>query len=324
MAALTLYLSDWDRFHMAPGAHVNELLCYADPYPVQVTDLLQRAALWLHQSVPIPIAPLTASQDLERFVPQAFWVRLDPVHLEPDRDTLVLFPGKDIGIGDDEARALVAAFNEHFAQEGVQLEYGASTRWYVRLPQPVDIQTVPLHEAAYANLHYVQPQGGALRYWNRLINEAQMLFFQHPVNEARREQGLPEINGLWLWGEGRLPEAFNLRPELKVLSDDVFVKGLGVHINATVDSQNYELPHLETNQQAFLHLTPPDTPEEMVAAWQALETQLWGAVLQALKTGRLQEVLMDFGGAQAWHLPRKNLKRFWRRWRKVPPVMPSE
>ena len=320
MSAVTLYLPGWLRLDDLPqGKALCNLLRYADPYPVKEQDPLQRAAFWLHQATPVPVAPVTAKLDLADFDPQAFWVRLEPVHLEPDRDTLVLFPGADIGIEADEAWALIKAFNAHFQQEGVQLEYGAPTRWYVRITQPVDVKTVPLHEAAYANLHHVQPEGSAVRYWNRLINEAQMLFFQHPVNEARRMAGLPEINGLWLWGEGRLPESLKPRPELKVSSDEPFVQGMANLIGAEHDVLLKGLPSLEAGRPYFLHMPlQQGDSTQACAQWQALENELFETLWQQIKNGSVNELLLDFGANTAWHLPRKNLKRFWRRWRKAP------
>src|SRR5690606_29208261 len=35
------------------------------------------------------------------------------------------------------------------------------------------------------------------------VNEVQMLWFDHPVNQARYQQGLVPINSLWLFGGAR-------------------------------------------------------------------------------------------------------------------------
>jgi len=285
-------------FSLAP----KRLLAVADPRPVPVTDYFQRLAYWLHQPVPTPVAPVTAAMDLADFDPQAFWLRLDPVHLVPDRDTLVLFPAADVGMTEEEALTLIEAFNHHFQADGIQLEYGAVDRWYVRMPQTVDIRSVPLPQAVGANLHTVQPQGSAVRYWNRLINEAQMLFFQHPLNQARREQGLPEINGLWLWGEGRLPE-FVCRKGLCIVDplEDPFLRALAGLIEADYRTEAVsDFKQIEA-EALFVRL---DKGAEVS----------WDQVEALLRKKQVNEVLLDWGGEHAWYWQPGYLRRFWRRW----------
>ena len=42
-----------------------------------------------------------------------------------------------------------------------------------------------------------------MRPWRRLLNEIQMAWYEHPVNEARAQRGLPPVNALWLYGGAR-------------------------------------------------------------------------------------------------------------------------
>lgn len=44
------------------------------------------------------------------------------------------------------------------------------------------------------------PQEASFKAWRRLLNEIQMLWHTHPVNEQRAQRGLPPINSLWLYG----------------------------------------------------------------------------------------------------------------------------
>ena len=46
----------------------------------------------------------------------------DPVHLRPDRDRLILFDSRNLGITHEEAGALVGLFNGHFAADGMRLQ----------------------------------------------------------------------------------------------------------------------------------------------------------------------------------------------------------
>jgi hypothetical protein len=46
----------------------------------------------------------------------------------------------------------------------------------------------------------------------RLQSEAQMLFYTHPVHDARTARGLLPVNGFWVSGAGALDLAAPLRP----------------------------------------------------------------------------------------------------------------
>ena len=37
--------------------------------------------------------------------------------------------------------------------------------------------------------------------WLAVQTEIQMFLHSHPINQTREQQGLPEINGLWLWND---------------------------------------------------------------------------------------------------------------------------
>ncbi|MGZ7354524.1 hypothetical protein ACXWRX_09325, partial [Streptococcus pyogenes] len=69
------------------------------------------------------------------------------------------------------------------------------------------------------------PQGPQGRRWRVLINEAQVLLHQHPLNAERRAKGLPPVNSLWLWGAGRLPAQVRGAFE-GVIGDDLLLAAL--------------------------------------------------------------------------------------------------
>jgi hypothetical protein len=67
------------------------------------------------------------------------------------------------------------------------------------------VRTVPLEGWIGADAGHGLPEGEQRGPWHRLINEVQMVLATHPVNEARRRAGRPEVNSLWFWGGGGLP-----------------------------------------------------------------------------------------------------------------------
>ena len=152
------------------------------------------------------------------------WLRADPVHLRIDQDSVVLHDAAVLDLAREEAEALAGALREHFASDGLALEVVAPQRWYVRVPEGELPTTVPLERAAGHNVFGLLPRGAGRNNWPALLTEAQMLLAQHPVNEAR-EPAKPAVNGVWFWGEGRLPEGVARRHAL-VYAREPFALGL--------------------------------------------------------------------------------------------------
>lgn len=306
---------------------MRQLLSRADAFPHQPKSFYDNASHLFHQPSPFPYAATMASTELDDFDGNAFWLKVDPVQMIPDRDTLVLFPGKDLAIEEAEAKALIEAFNQHFAEDRVAIEYATPQSWYLRIVQPVDIQTYPLDTVAYQPLNERFPQGNAAGYWNQLINEVQMLFFSHPVNEARRQQGLPEINSIWVWGEGCLTQQnIEQRPNAKIWSNHPYLQGLAINTQAALQGppKNYQAweklnQEGDTNPSHQLILL-----DDIHQHLQNLSLENWLEVLEyvekewlsglagALKSKQIHSLLIDFGAGQRFHLKPAHLKRFWR------------
>lgn len=145
------------------------------------------------------IAPVTLLAD--GMLPgDAYWLRADPVHVQMQREQLILQP--DVPLNADEAAHLCASLNAHFAAEGLRFFAPHPQRWYLRLDTAPDMTTSPLALAAGRNVHAHLPQGRDALRWHRAFNEIQMLFFEHAVNQAREARGELPINSVWLWGGG--------------------------------------------------------------------------------------------------------------------------
>ncbi|ROR32110.1 hypothetical protein [Inmirania thermothiophila] len=130
------------------------------------------------------------------------WLRCDPVHLLPDMTALRLFWGRGLGLHEAEARSLAAAAEPAFADLGGRLHVAAPHRWYLALAGPAELAAAPPRALHGTDIARALPEGPGALAWHRRLNEAQTLLHAHPVNQARRTRGLPEINGLWPWGGG--------------------------------------------------------------------------------------------------------------------------
>ncbi|MBN2865538.1 MAG: hypothetical protein JXK16_05970 [Thiotrichales bacterium] len=306
---------------------LRTLLKKADLFPVHsknnqpVDDFYATASNLFHQNQTLPVAATMAKHFLEAFDDGLFWMKIDPVQMVPDRDTLVLIPGADLQISEQEALALIDAFNQHFQQDKVVIEYGSPTDWFLNIKQVVDIKTTSLNEASYQQLHEKYPTGHAAQYWRQLLNEASMLFYTHPVNEKRREAGLPEINGVWLWGEGRLKDV-NLYPRAtaNIASENSYLAGMAKLTRAQSSAFPESLQACLDSDQTH-HLLMPEfinlsldklTQEAWIESVNWLESDWMAPILTALKQKKIHSLLLELGDGHRYHIEPKHLNRFWR------------
>jgi hypothetical protein len=151
----------------------------------------------------LPIAPHTLAMD--GLTPEnALWLRADPVSLQFHQDQLLPLGPDRLEVRQDEADALVAALQGHFAAEGLAFCAPHPDRWYVRLPGNETLpEADPLDAAVGRPLQHHLPRGPAAAVWRRRMNEIQMLLHDHAVNRARETAGKWPINSVWFWGGGR-------------------------------------------------------------------------------------------------------------------------
>ncbi len=253
------------------------------------------------------------------------WMRADPCHLRADRDRLVLADAATFEVGRNEAEALAQALNEHFGVDGMTFYPMQPERWYVRLQNMPALHTTPLVAARGRDIDALLPAGEAGKQWHRLLNEMQMLLYQHAVNDARELRGELPINSLWLWGAGRYEELAG-RPYARVRSRDPLAAGLGSASGAAI------MPVPDDAAQ-WLRQTPADGIELIVLdqlavpasygdahAWRTrleeLEHTWFAPLLEALRAGRIGMLTMHACGAGAGfdaETTRQDLRYFWRR-----------
>jgi hypothetical protein len=249
------------------------------------------------------------------------WFHADPVHLRADRDHLLLFGGPALDLVPDEAAALVAAFNAHFKADQLALVAPGPNRWYLRVPTVPQIRTQPVHRVSGRPVDASPLRGTDARDWIRWQNEAQMLFYQHPVNQAREAAGRPGVSGVWTWGGGVLPQVPG-GPDLVVADHPLgagLARGMGAHL----------LGLGELAESASLW--PALAPESVLIFWDRLwwpalaaDRAAWCAALTELEAliadltaglaaGRTRTLMLDDGERWRFTLTAWGLRRFWRR-----------
>ena len=237
------------------------------------------------------------------------WMCADPVHLQVDRDALVLVDASRFELQQVEADALMLSLNAHFDGAGICFTAPTAKRWYARLAQIPDIETVPLQEAAGRNVESLLPRGTDALTWHRTFNEMQMLLHNDPVNEAREARGELAVNSVWLWGAGALPERIS-GSWVQVWANDALTRGLARAAGIQSEPVPDDFARWAEQARDGDHLVVWDQDDI-----QTIDPQWLAPALQALPSHSLTEIRLTapVGAAvRRFDLARSDLWKFWR------------
>ena len=250
-----------------------------------------------------------------------YWLRADPVHIQIRRDQFIVQP--EVHLNESEAAQMCAELNTHFAGEGLHFVAPHPQRWYVRLDVSPNLSTYPLAQVAGRNLRSFMPQGDDALRWHKIFNEIQMLFHEHPVNEARAARGELPINSVWIWGGGKAVEKL-ARPFAKIAGESSLVKAF---------AQAADIPWVPlSTKDADSYVADADNVlivwEGLRHALQSGDLQAWRNSLQhweksclrplwhAVRNGHIAQLTLDTmhaETAQRYVLTRREAWMLWRR-----------
>ncbi len=271
-----------------------------------------------------PIGAISYYADYGHAPKQACF-RCDPIHQQLDLNQAILFDGRNIEITQQEADALVVAFNAHFKDRGFLLSHKSAARWYLQLEQAPALDVPNIDTVVGKNVAAFLPRGEKNAFWAEILTEVQMLFHEHEVNKQRESTGLPAINGVWIFGGGDLPEFDKDRPPIHythVYSDHILCRGLCQYLNI-------EPEPLPAGSGALLEHTDHDGVficdgmildaliSGGVKAWQEAVMEFeqdWMVLLwNQLQSSKWSEVIIDPGFGKRYSITPGQSRRFWRR-----------
>jgi hypothetical protein len=128
------------------------------------------------------------------------WFMLQPAHIQLSRTHLLLSDLRSLHLTEAESRPLYELARPYFEELGKTLLYAAPDLWFVRADDWAGLQTASPDAATTQNLSDWMPEGERARDYRKLQNETQMLWHEHPVNQARQARGLQPVNAYWMWG----------------------------------------------------------------------------------------------------------------------------
>lgn len=308
-----------DCYRQAEMADIEKLLARAERRWISCAD--EAALIWQcvtgEESMPslAAISRLGEGGESDDY----YWLRLDPVYLHPDRDSLLMFPNSHLTLSLEEARQLAGEVMAHFQDLSWHIEVPHPLRWYLRLDDDPGMTTTDLVDVIGKPIFQYLPTGERGKSWHSLLNEIQMLLHASPVNQARLARGEQVINALWPWGGGRLPQTQGTN--WAIYGGGVFAQGLASLAKAAwyesaAEWQTLALPQSQ-GEKVFVILDDLVHPmrEQNEVAWlkafAALNRRWFAPLRQAVKQQQVGALNIYCGSGRVFTTTAKMQKRFW-------------
>ena len=239
-----------------------------------------------------------------------------PAHFALQRDHFTLDAPSAISV--DEARQLIRDLNAHFAQDGLKFEQGSKPdTWFLCSSQAIVAQTFLWAEALGRDVRPLMPQGEDGMRCRSIMNQAQMLLHEHPINQARESKGLSPVNSIWLsGGASEMTSEMKVRPlaiAQKIFANDALTKGLAKSIAQealSLPKHAQELMNLSGNQDALVVI---DEANNLDADW-------FLPLLSALKKAKIKTLRCHFGLDAKTFTLTVTPKDIWKFWRSIKPI----
>lgn len=275
------------------------------------------------ESKDLPVAALTDFLVNGESLENRWFMRADPVYIQPNRDHLLMMGNTELEINMQEAENIVSDINNTYSDQSWKIKAVTPKQWVLEQDQEENLQTQSPFEVAGKNINDFLPKGDNDSNWRALMNELQMFLHNHPVNQQRQMQGLSIANSLWFWGCGKLP---TLSSTEKIFAQCWSNETVSLALARLSGVPRTDLPesasdwlkqaitpgkHLvfvETLSYDFLHDDP-------VAWWRSLvafNSQWIAPLIDALKANTVEDIKVMDDNGDFYYLNRQLLSRWWR------------
>lgn len=139
------------------------------------------------------------------------WLIVSPIHWEATHnDATIRYADFLLTLSDDESRYLFSIFAEFVAHYDMQLYYHDAKTWLIQAPKQPIAPTTPVHDLIDRSMTSALKQLEKTPFWLRFITESQMFFSQEKT----------VVNGVWLWGEGKINSQSKTTRPLLICGDE--------------------------------------------------------------------------------------------------------
>ena len=175
----------------------------------------------------LPWGALHAQAQAQGHLPSQAWAVITPVNWSVQTAHITLTNPAAVALDEGDSRALLAAMQPYFAQDGITLHYDGPGRWLACGEVFRGLPTASVDRVIGRNVHDWQPKpapttAAQAKLLRRLQSEMQMLLYTHPLSDQRSARGLPAVNSFWVSGTGDLPSGFET-PVTPVSSSNLVV-----------------------------------------------------------------------------------------------------
>lgn len=222
-------------------------------------------------------------------------------------------------ISTEEAGKIIETLQAELGDERFEFYTGVSYRHLLVWRNGKDQMTfVPPHDIINQSIEDKLPKGEGADELILLMNSAQMLLNDHPVNVARRNNGQTPASSIWLWGHGKAPQMETYQDKFgingAVISAVDLIKGIGIYAGLEVlevpgatgyIDTNYvgkaqaAIDTLQQNDFVYVHVEAPDEAghagdlQEKIKAIELFDELVVGTILaQQDKLGEFRVLVM--------------------------------
>jgi len=225
----------------------------------------------------------------------AAWVcAATPVHYVAEMSSVRLPVDGMLALTAAGADCLAADFNRVWQGSGVRMTATRSAQLFCTFDRALQVRTCDPQQALGMHIEEFLPTGADSARLRQLIGETEMWLFEHDANGARKDKGLPVVNGLWFWGGGA-PLASLPNVQGRVAGDDLFFNAFAASAIEKFDSAVVAAVYAPGSEQ-----------------WHDLETRWLRPAIDKLRAGRLARLQLS-AEDRCFAVTARGLRRFWRR-----------
>src|SRR5450631_2264416 len=148
-------------------------------------------------------SPLEAISMGVELGPEDVSFRMNLVTLKPRGGKIYMEDFSAGHISTAEGREIVETLQRELGTDEFEFHPGISYRHLMVWRGGKDgMKTVPPHDISGRSIAEYLPSGDGAERLNTMMNSAQMILHDHPVNKKRTQEDKPPANSVWLWGHG--------------------------------------------------------------------------------------------------------------------------
>jgi hypothetical protein len=245
------------------------------------------------QAASLP-AVAAAALYADRGAVAAAWVcAATPVHYVAEMTSVRLPADGMLSLTAAGADSLATDFNRVWQGSGIRMTASRSAQLFCTFDRALQVRTCDPEQVLGMHIEEFLPTGADSARLRQLISETEMWLFEHDANGARREMGLPVINGLWFWGGG-VPLAALPSVQGWVAGDDLFFNAFAAAGLDRFDSAVVAAAYAPGSER-----------------WRDLETRWLRPAIDKLRAGRLSRLQLCAEN-RCFTVTARGLRRFWR------------